>query len=663
MKRQHIFYLLAVIVLVSCGSSSSSGQSSLSSSSSSSASSVSSSESSSSIDINALLNDTEANGTFTSGTNVNRVPEDDLYDQVNEKKRILDVGETYVEGFENSYLQTKISPYRTDNGATYSIVSTGNAVINGKSLYLVSEGDYQGVYFNGMKFAKNSTYVISFKYKIIVASNDFFFQMRSVTGGVPTDIYTTISGSAGEVRTQEATFNLGDYADYQISLFPRNNRGSIAIDDISITRLNSKPQIISASIDGLLTVDSTITYSYVYRDAEGDLEDRVEAFWFSSLDRNGLNMTRLSANGAQLTLTESMIGKYIGVSLRPYAVGSDAQSIGEVYRAYSVARVNNVTPNVGSPIFLDFNESFIEDYETDVDVVGNAYFVTEEGANAYITSDASQIISGSQSLLFNSPGNHKALFFSGINFGSRGIYTLSFKYKFLSKGTQLYVQFRTPSSDYSHDKYVGIDLAAVNLNEVYTFSSTFGLDGYSDYMLMMFPSVLGCEIVIDEVTFTRQEGYNVTVENVHLGISESVFEDFEDAAAPVLGFDYVQTPNSRITSEAGLAIMGRSLYFESPGYYQCLFINRGVSYESGVYQISFKYRVLEIQDTIYVQIHTGSDMVYHQFGLPSQIGQTLEFSEDFAIGTGSNYLIQIFPGGSVGATRVIIDDIMILRKG
>ena len=612
---------------------------------------------------NELLYDNDANGTFTSGTNENRTPDDEIYDQITEKKRILNVGETYVEDFEKDVLSTKIYPYRSDSGATYSIVNSGNAAINGKSLYLITTGDYAGVYFNGMRFASNATYEISFKYKIIVASNDFFIQFRSKTGGVPTDVYTTFSGQTGVVLTHSFRLNLGDYSDYEMSLIPRNNRGSIAIDDFSITRLNSKPRIEHISFTGGLNIGNTLEYLYDYQDAEGDAMSAIESYWFVSLDQNGLNKMRLQETSSQLLITSAYIGKYVGISLRPIAVGDDDQAVGDEFIAYTKERINNVIPNTGKIITLDFNQTFNETFEEDTGVSGNIYFAPEANSTAYITDQSSQVLNQNQSLYYSSKGNHSALHFNGIHFASRGIYTISFDYMFMSKGTQLYVQLRSASAGYEHDKYVGIDLADITIGEKYTFVGEFRLDGFSDYGLMLFPSVIGCEMIIDDLSVTREEGYNTNVENVSLEIGQSITESFDDLSNPKLGFDFAQVPKSKVTNEVDKSLNGRSLYFESAGNYKTLFVNRGVAFTAGIYEIRFNYKLLEIQDTLYVQIIMNSGAVFNQFGSASEIGQTLTFTGEYTLAQSSTYLIQLFPGGSVGTSRVIIDDIIITRKG
>ncbi|MGE4342165.1 MAG: hypothetical protein AB7E23_03625 [Bacilli bacterium] len=660
MMKKWLVSLLFALILTACGPTISQP---ISSEPVSEPASSSQEESSTPWNPNDLLYDNDANGTFTTGTNENRTPDDEIYDQITEKKRILNVGETYVEDFEKDVLNTKIYPYRSDNGATYSIVNSGNAVINGKSLYLITNGEYAGVYFNGMRFASNATYEFSFKYKIIVASNDFFIQFRSKTGGVPTDVYTTFSGQTGVVLTHSFRLNLGNYSDYEMSLIPRNNRGSIAIDDFSITRLNSKPRIEHISFSGSLNVGNTLTYIYDYRDAEGDAMKSIDAYWFVSLNQTGLNKKRLQESSDFLLITSDYIGKYIGISLRPTAIGNDDQAVGDEFIAYSKERVNNVTPNTGRIITLDFNQTFIETFEEDTGVSGNIYFAPEANSTAYITDLPSQVIHQNQSLYYFSKGNHSALHFNGIHFASRGIYTISFDYMFMSKGTQLYIQLRSASGGYEHDKYVGIDLADINISETYTFVGEFRLDGFSDYSLMIFPSIIGCEVVMDDLTITREEGYNTNVENLFLEVGQSISENFDDISNPKLGFDYAQVPNSKVTNEVDKSLNVRSLYFESAGNYKTLFINRGVAFTEGTYEISFNYKLLELQDTLYVQILMNSGAVFNQFGSTSDIGQTRTFTGEYVLNQSSTYLIQIFPGGNVGPSRVIIDDIMITRKG
>lgn len=653
--RKSIFIAALLLTLSACNHQ----QSESSASSSWDDSSISSVEE---VDINDLINDKNAEGQYGKEDNVNRYPEDPLYDLVLQKKAVLQVNETYVEDFEKDYLYTRIYPISADDEVTYTYQSTGNCKIDGTSLCLKSPGNYQGIYFGGMKFAKNSTYHITFDYKIVVASNDFFFQFRSLSGGVSSDIYTVISGNVGDTGTIDQIFYLKDYSDYQLMLFPRNNKGTLAIDNISITRLNSKPQIRDGKIIGDVKHNQTLRFEYDYFDAENDVEKETKFSWFTSLDQNGKNKTIFNQEDQEITITPEMKGKYIGVSLIPYSMGDDEQCVGDRVDLYTSIPVDDEMYDSNQEIILNYNESFLEDFEEDVGALYNLYGNETEGCEVYVTTNEAYCIDKNKSLYFSSSGSYHHLQFSGIRFASKGIYEISFDYRFLEKGDNFYIQLRSASGDYSHDKYQELTMSEINSETNYSFKGQFALDGYSDYFLMMFPSAKGCKVILDNICIKRLEGSNQVIENVELQVNEKIEENFDDPYNLKFGIDNAQTPSSKITNEAGKVIEGGSLYIESDGSYHCLFINKGLSYsKNATYKISFDYQILSFVDTLYFQLNNGQNTYFKEFGAIDQIGTVQHFEESFTIDEATNYVMQFFPGSQKGTTAIIIDCFVVER--
>ena len=611
-------------------------------------------------DLNEMMNDPNAMGQYGNKDNVNRYPEDELYDLIVNKSKALQVNETYVEDFEKEDLYKRFYPISVSDGASFTYENSPNYSIDGTSLCLRSQGDYAGLTFGGMKFAKNSTYRIKFDYKIITASNDFFFQFRSITGGTPTDIYQTISGNSGDTGTIDRIFYLGDYVDYQVMFFPRNYKGTIVIDNVEFTRLNSKPRIISCDFVGDLNVGQTIQYDYQYYDSEDDLEENTEAKWYVSLDKNGKNKELIAEGVDTVKITEDMVGKYLGVSLKPTSNSNDEFAEGNLFTYYTKNKIGGVDASIGSTIQLDYGEEFNEDFESDTNVEGNIYFNDDVNTYSYITTQ--NPIDGERSLYISSAGSFAYVKFDGIKFQAKGIYELTFDYKFISKGENFYVQMRTDSSDYSHDKFVNVDMSKTELSKIYHFKTQFSLDGFSDYYLMMFPSNMGYELIIDNLKYTRLEGVNNPVVSKELQVGETLEEDFNDLYSLKIGFDLSQTPNCEITSNSDLVIDGKSLYFESDGSYHCLFINNGLIYTpNATYKVEFDYRIIDFNDTVYFQLNSGSNTVYKQFGSPEEAGQLCHFEASLTIDAATNYVMQIFPGATQGLTKIIIDNLKITR--
>lgn len=610
--------------------------------------------------VNEMMNNPDAMGQYSEKNNVNRYPEDELYDLIVAKIAALNVHETYVEDFEQEDLYKRFYPITIDEGASFSYETDPVYNIDGTSLCLKSEGDYNGIVFGGMKFAKNSTYKVRFDYKIVTASNDFFFQFRSSAGGVETDIYETITGNSGDTGTFEKVFFLGDHTDYQVMLFPRDNEGAIVIDNVEFTRLNSKPRIISCNFTGELSVGSTVGYDYIYYDFEGEEEKSIEIKWYVSLDRNGKNKELIAENADFISITEDMRGKYLAVSIRPTSGSDDDFAKGDVFTYYTETVIGGEEVSVGSTIHLDYNEEFMEDFEQDTNVSGNIYFHDDDTTHSYITTQ--NPLSGEHSLYISSTGAYSAVKFDGIDFQANGIYEVSFDYKFLSKGENLYIQMHSDSTDYSHDKFVNIDMSQVEVNQTYQFKTQFALDGFSDYYLMLFPSNTGCELFIDNLKVTRVEGANIEIVNKELQVGESIEDNFDDYASLKFGFDYSQTPNSAFTKDEQLAIEGQSLIFESDGNFKSLYINKGLAYTPNAkYKVEFDYKIISWVDTAYFQLNNGSNIVFKQFGSAQEMGKVCQFNAAFTIDETANYIMQIFPGSSEGTTKIVIDNFKITR--
>ena len=162
---------------------------------------------------------------------------------------------------------------------------------------------------------------------------------------------------------------------------------------------------------------------------------------------------------------------------------------------------------------------------------------------------------------------------------------------------------------------------------------------------------LGCETTFDITVYKPASA-------VSLNVGESKTVDFENELDLGLTIDPAQTPNSTLITEG--AINGNSsLYIESDGGFKTLFIKDFVDLKANeTYVISFSYQVVSMVDTIYFQLaDTGK---FTQFGNPNELNTTKKFEWIYSASVDAN-LIQIFPGGGSGKTKLIIDDIKVER--
>ena len=603
-----------------------------------------------------FVNDEFANGThYENGINQNRIIDDPLYQQIMNQKELLKVGETYIEDFDKDFALSRIYVTSVDPDVSYQIKSSGNSSIDHNSLYFSSKGNYYGVNLGGMKFAKYGSYTVEFDYKIISASNDFFLQFQSPLGGVSSYKYSTINGNDGDSGHNIFEVNLEGYNDYFIHLFPRDNAGAISFDNIKITRNNSKPVVLGGKIE---FADNRANLSYDYYDSENDSESNSQIKWFTALNSSGVDKEYLAENVLSISTDESMNGKFLGVDIVPKSVGEGSNSIGANVTILSKTTFG-AEPKTLKNLLLAENEEFIEDFEDDFNCENNIYFQNNSTMSlVYLTTEA---LSGNKSLHFVSDGSFMGANFSGIKFVAKGIYQIEFDYKFLVKGSNFYVQLRSETGYTASDVFSSFDMSSIQVNELYHFTGEFRLMDYTDYFLMMFPSALGCELIIDNLKIARKEGYNSVVVDRELAVGEKISENFNDMANLSIGIDTAQCPNSKFVYQG---IDQGSLYVESEGNFKCLFINRGIKYSpNATYKVSFDYKVTDFVDTLYLQFNNGSKTLYAQFGSFETVGTVSHFEYEFTIDESINYVIQIFPGSSVGNTKLYIDNLEIERIG
>ncbi len=661
MKKIKILIFLCLTMMVSsCGNSNTSNPSGVSDDESIPSTSISDDSNTSttnptddSLDIEDLLDDENANGIYGSEENVDRIPEGEINDIVNEKIRPLKTGETYIETFDKDYLHSKLVPSKADRGVNYIIGDDNKYAINGKTLFIESPGNYNSVSFKGMKFSANATYTINLDYRVISPSNDFFIQFRSIAKGIDSDIYHILTGRNNNVQNESFTITLDDYDDYYFMIFPRNNPGSISVDNISFTRENSKPCLLDVSLKGDLEVGNKITFEYKYFDAENDELVKVDIEWFMSVNKNGLNKEKLNCYGNSLLITEDMKNKYIQVTATPFSDSIGDNKIGLPTNIITSDPVGGNNEIISEDVELSIGQKITEDFESTNNELGNIYFLENDKTTSYITSLDNYKINGQKSLYINSPGNYSSLLFKGIKIIPNTTYKISFKFKLLSDAENVYLQFRSKSNDYTKDKFVNLDLSSMELNKILSYECEITTGDINDYYFMLFTAIHRLEICIDDLTFERKETKEPIIIK-ELNVGDKVTEDFNDVSNVRYTLDNSQTPNSKIMESTG------ELYFESEGAYKCLFIKGGLIYTpNATYTITFNYKIISFTDTMYFQLNGPA--VYKEFGQNKHLNQTYQFNETFKIGNNSNYLIQIFPGSANGQTKILIDNLSIER--
>lgn len=279
-------------------------------------------------ELSELIDDEHASASRGDKPEVPRFPEDEEWQQLVEKQRAIEAGESFTETFDGNYFTSRLSA--VSDGARFEVIE-GEDAIEGKSLRIETDGNYAGIRLTGTKFVAGGTYTIEMDYNVITPSDDFFFQFRDSTAGAASDIFATFGATAGKGKLTH-TFTLGVYSGYYIMIMPRNNAGELVIDNIKVTREDSRPVASGLALDGEIAVGSTVTASYVYTDYEGDPEGESRIQWFVALNASGMNKTILENTGKTLTIGAELLGKYIGFQVIPMAsTGENAEGVPVLY--------------------------------------------------------------------------------------------------------------------------------------------------------------------------------------------------------------------------------------------------------------------------------------------------------------------------------------------
>ena len=441
-----------------------------------------------------LLQDEYAQANRGDTPEVPRYPEDDEWDMLVEKQQPLEVGESFTETFDGTYYTSRLSA--VSDGAGFEVFE-GEDAIDGKSLRITTDGDYAGIRLTGAGFVAGGTYSVEMDYNVITPSNDFFFQFRDSTVGAASDVFATFGSAAGEGKLTH-TFTLGMYSNYYIMIMPRNNAGEVVIDNIKITREDSKPIASGLSLAGDMAVGGTLTASYTYTAYENDPEGTSVFEWFAALSPTGMNKVILENTGKTLQVTEDMLGKYIGFQVTPVASQGD-NAVGAPVLYMATETVGGTRPDYGETFSLGYGESFTEDFEADVGEDKNLVFVPHGNTDDYIYYDEDR---ASNVLRIKSDGSYLGTDFSGISFAADSKYTVSFDYAFITVPDTFYVQLRGSTMS---DSFYQLPTESVTPGEWLHASGELTVGNATDAYLMLFPDASAVEILIDNLKIEREQ--------------------------------------------------------------------------------------------------------------------------------------------------------------
>ncbi len=530
-------------------------------------------------ELGELLDDECASASRGDKPEIPRFPEDEEWKQLVKKQQAIKAGETFVETFDGDYFTSRLSPI--NDGAKCEVFSGADA-IDGKSLRIKTEGNYAGIRLTGTKFVAGGTYTIEMDYNVITPSNDFFFQFRDATAGAASDVFATFGAAAGRGKLIH-TFTLGVYSGYYIMIMPRNDAGELVVDNVKVTREDSRPIASELALKGNIAVGSTVTASYTYTDYEGDLEGESTFKWFAALTDTGLNKMILENTGRTLTITEAMRGKYIGFQVIPKAsAGENAEGVPVLYMASET--VGGSRPDYGSKFSLAEGEEFTEDFEADVGETKNLIYVPHGNTDNYIYHDTAR---DSNVLRIKSDGAYLGTDFAGISFAARGVYRIGFDYAFQTIPNTFYIQLRSSAGDSFYQLPTNVEKGAWQ-----TISNVLEIGAAEDAFLMMFPDASAVEILIDNLKIERIASDDPSVRNEPFGIRDkSVDENFESVLKRQLYPEAKKGASLALTAEKGKSIDGNSAYVKTTMEGEVVF--RGANAGGGqTFRVELSYSLL-----------------------------------------------------------------------
>lgn len=618
-----------------------------------------------------LLNEDEyvIYGNGPTGENEDRVV-------VDEKTKPLEIKETYLETFEDLSV-SRLLVQSVDTNASYQIIDgTDERSIDGtKALYLETAGDYAGLTFSGLKYTENATYRLRFDYKVLQKSNDFFFQFRSYKGGYDYDSYHSFDGDLNVVCHFDDYYDLSNFTDYKLSLFPRNYAGKLVVDNLEITRVYSRPRLTETfvSSDGDLRVGGNVSFNYTFEDPNKLFEETATSYyWFSSLNAQGLNKNLICRNQKTITLTSTEDNKYLGVNYKTSCSMSETDEWSANGRQkdsiegsiLSSATVGGVAPAISQDHIFETGVALSENFEDYNPLESNINFYASNDKKSQAFTQGEDVISGNKSLYVDSIGFFEGVKTSGYVIKPNTKYVVEFDYKFLKKPSSFYVQFRSQTSN-NYDVFTPLDINSVELEQIYHFSHEFTVLNRNDYYLQMFGNNDACTYIIDNLSLTEYE------EEVHTDeptTNPTSLDNVGDYALETFGYT-----NDKVLNYDGTNVVHDDL-LDSYAY---SFVTNGnkeiyIPFEhslitSGIYTLDIDYVVKQkgtgnFYFSIYVNDYNSdsSELQVNDLTLNTKLHFTMTFDVTDKMVTKN--ILKVFTYYASGVFEIVIDNVKITKQ-
>lgn len=579
---------------------------------------------------------------------------------------------------------------------------TGDKAIDGKSLYIESDKEFQCIYLKGFNFISGEKYRIKFDYVINDPTSNFYVQMISKSGEFK-QFYSFGDGTVptGELRTFDRIFEIGgDEEEYLLQLFPGagNEKSGITIDNIEVTYMSSEwpvftektPTKEKAVVEnfenglykGQLLVSQLNTGLYdIVKDESNVLQISMPDSFSGVEFVEGLSLTKgqkykvsfdyevvknpaLGAFYTQFTggvdfgqlidLTEGKTGSYETIITAGTPDGEEVvlQMFGN--QSDMIINIDNLKiivadeASIPKDIELNVGEKYVNDFDDNNRLVLD----TNSVPNSTIESNSDSI--DGNSFVLNSDGEYKSVYINGITFDGKGIYRVSFDYKVMERQDIFYFQFVSKSGAYTN--FMSFGDGTVPLNSTRTFDQIFVLNTEEEVLMQIFQGATkgNNSLIIDNFTIERLDPASPVFEQKTVTEDSSVTENFENGL-----YGGSITPNQQGTGTFSIVdgFDGKGLEITVPDAFSGVQFKNGVKFETGEkYNIFFDYKITENPNNaaFYVQIG-GVD--YEEVSVPAGTTGSVKTTLTAGSANGQPEVLQLF--ANQPGMKMIIDNIRI----
>lgn len=192
-----------------------------------------------------LVDDYASSGYTPTGAENPRYVQE--WEALKAKKQPLAIGDSYTETFEKSFVEGRLYPENTVNGAAVQFLDAeeGGIGSSGKNLRITTNGAADGandaVLFKGMQIVSGARYRLTLTAKTDASASSYFVGFRGSQG----DVYAfNFSGTDGQTQTVTGVVSLSnnDYEGVVLTVGGSAQTASeLVIDDLKLERLEPLP--------------------------------------------------------------------------------------------------------------------------------------------------------------------------------------------------------------------------------------------------------------------------------------------------------------------------------------------------------------------------------------------------------------------------------------